>query len=302
MIGDGEVFFEGERMPAAHGLAKAGLKPVVLAAKEGLALINGTQVSTALALAGLFRAHRAAQSALITGALSTDAAMGSSAPFHPDIHTLRGHQRPDRHGGRPARAARRLGDPRQPSRRRRARAGPLLHPLPAAGRRRLPRPAAHRRRARWRSRPTPSPTIRWSCPTVRWCRAAISMPSRWPSPPTRSRIAVCEIGAIAQRRIALLVDPALSYRLAGLPGEEARAELRADDRRGHVARRLMSENKQMSHPASVDFDADFGQPGRPCLDGLPRRAPAAADDRKPVFGSSASRRSRRLRASTSARR
>ena len=79
-------------MPAEAGLAKAGLKPIMLAAKEGLALINGTQVSTALALAGLFRAHRAAQSALITGALSTDAAMGSSAPFHAEIHTLRGHR------------------------------------------------------------------------------------------------------------------------------------------------------------------------------------------------------------------
>src|SRR5262249_26668072 len=57
-----------------------------------LALINGTQVSTALALAGLFKTHRALHAALITGALSTDAAMGSSAPFNPEIHKLRGHQ------------------------------------------------------------------------------------------------------------------------------------------------------------------------------------------------------------------
>ena len=92
MIGEGEAFFNGGRLPGAEALEKAGLTPVVLAAKEGLALINGTQTSTALALAGLFRAHRAAQSALITGAMSTDAAMGSSAPFHPDIHTLRGHR------------------------------------------------------------------------------------------------------------------------------------------------------------------------------------------------------------------
>ena len=87
-----EAFFAGECLSGADALKKAGLEPVVLAAKEGLALINGTQTSTALALAGLFRAHRAAQSALITGAMSTDAAMGSSAPFHPDIHTLRGHR------------------------------------------------------------------------------------------------------------------------------------------------------------------------------------------------------------------
>ncbi len=64
MMGVGEVFAGGKRMTAQTALANAGLKPIVLAAKEGLALINGTQVSTALALAGLFRAHRAAQSAL----------------------------------------------------------------------------------------------------------------------------------------------------------------------------------------------------------------------------------------------
>src|SRR4029079_10717800 len=92
MIGEGEAFFEGERMASRDAMQKAGLVPVVLAAKEGLALINGTQTSTALALAGLFRAHRAAQTALVTGALSTDAAMGSWAPFHPQTHTPRGHQ------------------------------------------------------------------------------------------------------------------------------------------------------------------------------------------------------------------
>ena len=92
MMGEAEAFYQGERLPGGVALERAGLEPVVLAAKEGLALINGTQASTALALAGLFRAHRAAQAALITGALSTDAAMGSSAPFTADIHTLRGHK------------------------------------------------------------------------------------------------------------------------------------------------------------------------------------------------------------------
>ena len=84
MMGEGEAFFNGEQLDGLTALERAGLTRVVLAAKEGLALINGTQVSTALALAGLFRAHRAAQSALITGALSTDAAM---APRHRSIQT-----------------------------------------------------------------------------------------------------------------------------------------------------------------------------------------------------------------------
>lgn len=92
MIGEGQARWRDERMPAAEALAKAGLEPVELAAKEGTALINGTQVSTALALAALFGAHRALQNALIAGALSTDAVMSSTAPFHDEIHQLRGHQ------------------------------------------------------------------------------------------------------------------------------------------------------------------------------------------------------------------
>ena len=92
MIGEGEACWRDKRMSGADALAKAGLKPIVLAAKEGTALINGTQVSTALALAGLFGAHRALQNALIAGALSTDAVMSSTAPFHDEIHQLRGHQ------------------------------------------------------------------------------------------------------------------------------------------------------------------------------------------------------------------
>ena len=93
-------------------------------------------------------------------------------------------------------------------------------------------------------------------------------------------LAVCEIGAIAQRRIALLVDPALSF---GLPAFLAKKPgLNSGLMIAEVtSAALMSENKQMSHPASVEFDADLGQSGRPCVDGLPRRAPPAADDRQP---------------------
>ncbi len=91
MIGTGEVFFAGEKLPAAEGLAKAGLAPVVLGPKEGLALLNGTQFSTAYALAGLFEAELLFQAALVTGALSTDAARGTDAPFDDRIHQLRRH-------------------------------------------------------------------------------------------------------------------------------------------------------------------------------------------------------------------
>jgi len=92
MIGTGEVFWNGAILPAAEGLAKAGLAPLTLGPKEGLALLNGTQFSTAYALAGLFEAEEIFRAALITGALSTDAARGSDAPFDPRIHALRRHK------------------------------------------------------------------------------------------------------------------------------------------------------------------------------------------------------------------
>ena len=92
MLGVGEALFEGARMPALSALAAAGLKPVALGPKEGLALLNGTQFSTAFALAALFEVELAFRSALVTGALATDAARGSDAPFDPRIHLLRRHQ------------------------------------------------------------------------------------------------------------------------------------------------------------------------------------------------------------------
>ena len=77
MIGEGEAFYRGERMPAAAALARAELAPTTLAPKEGLALVNGTQFSTAHALMALFAAERTFQNALVSGALATDAAKGS---------------------------------------------------------------------------------------------------------------------------------------------------------------------------------------------------------------------------------
>ena len=92
MIGVGECFTHHGRMPAAVAFVAAGLEPVKLGAKEGLALLNGTQFSTAYALAALFEAEVLFRSALVTGALSTDAARGSDAPFDPRIHALRRHR------------------------------------------------------------------------------------------------------------------------------------------------------------------------------------------------------------------
>jgi histidine ammonia-lyase len=90
LVGEGEVFLHGERMPAAQALERAGLKPITLSAKEGLALINGTQVSTALAIDALLAADRLFEAAAISGALTLDAARGSDGPFDPRIHAVRG--------------------------------------------------------------------------------------------------------------------------------------------------------------------------------------------------------------------
>lgn len=250
MMGEGEAFFGAERLPGREALARAGLQPVVLAAKEGLALINGTQVSTALALAGLFRAHRAAQAALITGALSTDAAMGSSAPFVEGIHSLRGHK------GQIDTAAALRG----------LLAGSEIRESHLDGDERVQDPYCIRCQ----------PQVDGACldllrmagrtleieanavtdnPLVLDDGSIVSGGNFHAEPVAfaadQIAIAVCEIGAIAQRRIALLVDPALSY---GLPAFLAKKPgLNSGLMIAEVtSAALMSENKQMAHPASVD--------------------------------------------------
>jgi histidine ammonia-lyase len=90
LLGIGDVRRRGRTMAAAQGLKAAGLAPMELAAKEGLALLNGTQVSTALAAAGLFAAEDVFGAALVAGALTVDAAAGSDTPFDPRIHAVRG--------------------------------------------------------------------------------------------------------------------------------------------------------------------------------------------------------------------
>lgn len=250
MIGEGDVFYQGARVSAASALSKAGLTPVVLAAKEGLALINGTQTSTALALAGLFRAHRALQAALITGALSTDAAMGSTAPFHADIHTLRGHKGQIDTGA----ALRKLLE------------GSVIRDSHLEGDQRVQDPYCIRCQ----------PQVDGACldllrqvavtleieanavtdnPLVLSDDTVVSGGNFHAEPVAfaadQIALAICEIGAIAQRRIALLVDPALSF---GLPAFLAKKPgLNSGLMIAEVtSAALMSENKQMSHPASVD--------------------------------------------------
>ncbi len=90
LIGEGSIALGGETLPASEALARLGLEPLVLGPKEGLALINGTQVSTAITLDALFRGERVFTAALVAGALSVDAFKGTDAAFDPRIHAVRG--------------------------------------------------------------------------------------------------------------------------------------------------------------------------------------------------------------------
>ncbi len=92
LIGVGEAFVNGERMPAAQALARAGLAPLQLGPKEGLALLNGTQASTALAIHAVQRVHRVFDVAVAVGAMTVDAAKGSDTPFDDRIHAVRGQR------------------------------------------------------------------------------------------------------------------------------------------------------------------------------------------------------------------
>jgi histidine ammonia-lyase len=90
LMGEGEMLVDGARVPALAALERAGIAPLTLQAKEGLALINGTQTSTALALHALITFEPVLESALVIGALTVDATRGSDGPFDPRIHELRG--------------------------------------------------------------------------------------------------------------------------------------------------------------------------------------------------------------------
>jgi len=91
LLGEGEALYRGKTISAKVALKHAGLEPLTLAPKEGLALLNGTQASTALALQGLFMAETCINAATVIGAMSVEAAKGSHQPFDARIHAVRGH-------------------------------------------------------------------------------------------------------------------------------------------------------------------------------------------------------------------
>ncbi len=254
LIGEGEAFYKGTRMPGAEALAKAGLTPLELGAKEGLALINGTQVSTALAIDALLATDRLLEAAVISGALTLDAARGSDGPFDPRIHAVRGQP------GQIACAAAY----------RSLLAGSEIRRSHLQGDDRVQDPYCLRCQ----------PQVMGACldqmryaaqVLVREANAVTDNPLVFASGPDGQgemvsggnfhaepvalaadalAVAIAEIGAIAERRIAMLVDTVVSRLPPFLTPD---AGLNSGFMIVHVtAAALASENKSLAHPASVD--------------------------------------------------
>ena len=253
LMGEGHVYVNGEAVAAADALAAKGIEPITLAAKEGLALINGTQVSTALALRGYFLARDLLESATIVGSLSIDAAKGSDAPFDARIHEVRGHHgqiqiaQAHRHliEGSEIRASHqgeqddRVQDPYclrcQPQV-----MGACLDIINQAGNTLLIEANAV----------TDNPLIFNNDDGP----VAISGGNFHAEPVAFAAdilaLAIAEIGAMSERRVALLIDATLS----GLPPFLVEnAGVNSGFMIAHVtAAALASENKSIAHPGSVD--------------------------------------------------
>jgi histidine ammonia-lyase len=255
LLGIGQVRVDGRLVEARAALDAAGIAPLTLAAKEGLALINGTQVSTALALHGLFLAQRLLEAGMVTGALSLDAARGSDAPFDARVHALRGQPGQVAAAGvyralvagSAIRASHLVGDERVQdpySLRCQPQVMGATADLVAGAARTLLIEA---------NAVTDNPLVFPDADAPE--RSAVISGGNFHAEPVAFAadtlaLAIAEIGALAERRIALLIDATLS----GLPPFLTRDPgVNSGFMIAHVtAAALASENKSLAHPASVD--------------------------------------------------
>ena len=248
LMGEGEALVKGQRMPARDELDRLGLAPLTLAAKEGLALINGTQASTALALHALLRFEGLFATALASGAMTLDAARGSDGPFDARIHAVRGQPGQievaavyrELLAGSAIRASHREGDERVQD-------PYCLRCQPQVMGAALDQ-ARHAAQVliREANAVTDNPLV--------FDDTMISGGNFHAEPVAFAAdnlaLSIAEVGAIAERRIAMLIDPGIS-RLP--PFLTADAGLHSGFMIAHVtAAALASENKSLAHPASVD--------------------------------------------------
>lgn len=251
LIGAGEAYFNGERVPSHAALSRAGLSPVTLGPKEGLGLINGTQFSTACALAAYFDALRNAQSAVAISCLSTDAIMGSTAPLEPALHELRGHR------GQidVAHAMRAIMDGSEIRESHRDADARVQDPYCIRCQPQVTGAALDLLRFAGRTLEVEANAVSDN-PLVLVAEGKIVSGGNFHAEPVafaadQIALAVAEIGAIAQRRVALMVDPTLNHDLPpfltpepGLNSGLMIAEV--------TSAALMSENKHLANPCSTD--------------------------------------------------
>jgi histidine ammonia-lyase len=250
LIGEGEAFAGDAVLDGTQALAMANVAPLVLGPKEGLALLNGTQVSTALALAGLFAAQDLLRTALLAGAMSVDAARGSDTPFDARIHALRGQ----------------LGQIRCATALRGLMAGSAIRDSHREGDTRVQDPYSLRCQpqvagacldlldhaalilAREANAVTDNPLVT--------AEGEVLSGGNFHAEPVAFAadtiaLALAELGAISERRIALLTDPALN---SGLPAFlVAESGINSGFMIAHVtAAALVAENRALAAPRSVD--------------------------------------------------
>ena len=251
MMGEGEAQIAGQRMSGAAALDIAGLTPIILQAKEGLALLNGTQFSTACALAALFDSWTMVRTCLVTSAISTDAIMGSTAPLRAEIHALRGHQgqidvaqaMSALLDGSEIRESHREGDAR------------VQDPYCIRCQPQVTGAAVDLIRFAAKTLEIEANAVTDN-PLVLTETGDIVSGGNFHAEPVafaadQIAMAISEIGSIAQRRVALMVDPTLSFDLPAFlspnPGINSGfmiAEV--------TTAALMSENKHLAHPCSID--------------------------------------------------
>jgi histidine ammonia-lyase len=250
LMGEGHAWVEGRAVAAREALASKGIEPLVLAPKEGLALINGTQTSTALALHAWLGFQPMFEAALMIGSMTVDAARGSDGPFDARIHALRGQR----------------GQIDSAAHYRTLLSGSEIRGSHREGDDRVQDPYCLRCQ----------PQVMGACLDqlryalqilIREANAVTDNPlvfsetsellsgGNFHAEPVAlvcdaMAVAIAEVGAIAERRIAMLIDSSVSRLPAFLSSD---AGLNSGFMIAHVtAASLASENKSMAHPASVD--------------------------------------------------
>ena len=286
LIGQGSVELEGRLQPAAEALAALGLAPLVLEPKEGLALLNGTQMMTAIGALSLAAAERLARTASVAAAMSTEALRGTEVAFSAAYQSTRPHPGQVRTAAelrwllRDSELQRshhadshRVQDPYS------LRCVPQVH-----GAARDALAYLHGVLDIEMNSATDNPLVfpeggRVPEDALATGHGLVISGGNFHGEPVAlaldlAKLAIAELGAISERRVALLLDPRLNDGLPAFLGAASGLDSGLMILQ-YTAAALASESKVLSHPASADSDPHLGQPGGPRLDGLHRGPPPA---------------------------